>query len=163
MWNPTLRLPLRAGSLAKDAKDGAPENQAGTFPLHSSYLKMSGRHNMYCNACGKVITEGDRVCSGCGKTVGVFVRDEETDAVPQREKDCGSLRRAGSLLRSRRNPGAHRLPLYHTRVGGVSGHHHLFARLDHRSLGAGGEVNGRGTTDGDRLGRTAGGASLLRG
>ncbi len=24
MWNPTLRLALRAGSLAKDAKDGAP-------------------------------------------------------------------------------------------------------------------------------------------
>ena len=28
---------------------------------------------MYCNACGKAIAEDDRVCSGCGKMVGIPV------------------------------------------------------------------------------------------
>jgi len=26
---------------------------------------------MYCNACGKALAEDDRVCSGCGKIVGI--------------------------------------------------------------------------------------------
>src|SRR3982074_1753544 len=33
-------------------------------------LKL-GRHNMYCTACGKAMAEDDRVCSRCGKMVGI--------------------------------------------------------------------------------------------
>src|SRR4030081_2528318 len=30
-----------------------------------------GRHNMYCNACGKAMAEDDRICSRCGNMVGI--------------------------------------------------------------------------------------------
>src|ERR1700683_2173551 len=33
--------------------------------------QRNGRHNMYCNACGKAISEDVRFCSYCGNIVGI--------------------------------------------------------------------------------------------
>ncbi|MGB8729941.1 MAG: PspC domain-containing protein [Candidatus Sulfotelmatobacter sp.] len=44
---------------------------------------------MYCNACGKVITEGDRVCSGCGKTVGVLFATKKLTRSRSEKKIAG--------------------------------------------------------------------------
>ncbi len=115
---------------------------------------------MYCNACGTVIAEGDRICSGCGKMVGIPVGPKRLMRSRSEKKIAGVC--AGlahyfdvdvTLVRI--------VPLYHIRVGSVPGDHHVPDCLDHRSVRAGTEIDGRSATDGNRLARTRCGRSRL--
>jgi len=51
--------------------------------------KTEGRHDMYCNACGKAIAEDDRVCSQCGKLVGVPTTPKKLMRVRAEKKIAG--------------------------------------------------------------------------
>jgi len=44
---------------------------------------------MYCNACGKAIAEDDRVCSQCGKLVGVPTTPKKLMRVRAEKKIAG--------------------------------------------------------------------------